>query len=298
MYPIVGTGRIAGMDIQAYLRRIAYSDTSGGTSHVCDLRTLRALVQAHLYAVPFENFDIHLGVPIRLNPEVLFDKIVVRQRGGFCYELNTLFAELLRGLGYKVDLLAARVYRKKKLGPAFDHMALRVHIGAETYLVDVGFGDASAGPLPLKSGASQREKGSSYSLYDSSIGLYFEFEASGGDTRGYALSLHSYELSDFASMCLHHQRSARSWFTQERICILQSESGSLSLIEGKYKAGSETSSLSDNCQYLEVLATKFGIVLAGLPENSSKRFAMRWQKRALRIEDTALQLGMRFAVSF
>ncbi len=294
MYPIVGTRRIAGMDIQAYLRRIAYS----GTSHVCDLSTLNALVQSHLYAVPFENFDIHLGVPIRLNPEALFDKIVTRERGGFCYELNTLFAELLRAIGYKVDLLAARVYRKQKLGPAFDHMALRVHIGAEAYLVDVGFGDASTGPLPLKSGVSQREKGSSYSLYDSSIGLYFEFESSSGDTKGYALSLNSYELRDFAPMCLHHQRSARSWFTKERICILQSESGSLSLIEGKYKAGAETNSVSDNCQYLEVLATKFGIVLAGLPENSSKRFTMRWQKRALRIEDTARQVGMRFVASF
>ncbi|MGH2486980.1 MAG: arylamine N-acetyltransferase, partial [Ktedonobacterales bacterium] len=52
------------------------------------LSLLRALHQAHLLAVPFENLSIHYDQPITLEDATLYDKIVRRQRGGFCYELN------------------------------------------------------------------------------------------------------------------------------------------------------------------------------------------------------------------
>ena len=70
---------------------------------------LRRLHRRHLHAVPFENLSIHLGEDMPLDESVLFDKIVTRRRGGYCYELNGLFAALLRALGYQVSLLAARV---------------------------------------------------------------------------------------------------------------------------------------------------------------------------------------------
>lgn len=284
------------MDIQAYLDRIAHSG-----SRVCNLNTLEALVRSHLLTVPFENFDIHLGVPIRLNSESLFDKIVQRERGGFCYELNSLFADLLRAMGFEVDLLAARVYRKKKLGPAFDHMALRVHLEGQAYLVDVGFGDASTGPLAMRAGETCRAIGGEVSLYDSALGLHFEHEAKNGDTKGYVLSLSSYQIEDFAPMCLHHQRSARSWFTRERICILHGEAGVQSLIEGKYKSETNCRGVEDDGEYLRILKNQFGLELAGLPANTSARFAMRWQKRALAIEERARQMGLlsrRLSASF
>ena len=79
------------LNLDSYLARISYSGPLAPT-----LENLRAIHYAHLLAVPFENLDIHRGMPIALDQEYLYDKIVLRRRGGFCYELNSLFAALLR----------------------------------------------------------------------------------------------------------------------------------------------------------------------------------------------------------
>ena len=71
------------MDINAYLRRINWTDPVS-----VDATTLRRLHVAHLRAVPFENLSIHWGEPIVLGDDALFEKIVTRRRGGFCYEFN------------------------------------------------------------------------------------------------------------------------------------------------------------------------------------------------------------------
>src|SRR5262249_47922468 len=79
-----------GAEIPAPLARIGYDGPRAP-----DVATLRALHEAHLHAVPFENLDIHIGRPIALDQAALFRKIVGERRGGFCYELNGLFAALL-----------------------------------------------------------------------------------------------------------------------------------------------------------------------------------------------------------
>ena len=124
-------------DLGAYLDRIGYTGTPDAT-----IETLRALHVAHLLSVPFENLDIHLGRTIVLDESHLFEKIVRQRRGGFCYELNGLFAGMLRALGFRVTMLSAGVARKSGgFGPEFDHMTLTVDVGEEQWLADVGFGD-------------------------------------------------------------------------------------------------------------------------------------------------------------
>ena len=91
--------------VDAYLDRIGASRPGRPTAD-----GLQKLHAAHLLAVPFENLSIHLGEPIRLDEDGLFDKLVARNRGGFCYELNGAFAALLSGLDFDVTLLAARVF--------------------------------------------------------------------------------------------------------------------------------------------------------------------------------------------
>ena len=121
------------MNIQSYLTRIEYQG-----SLEPNLQNLSALQKAHMQAVPFENLSIHYKQPILLNEEALYKKIVEQNRGGFCYELNGLFAWLLRSLGYKVEMLSAGVITDSGgFGPEFDHMTLLVHL-EEDYLVDVG----------------------------------------------------------------------------------------------------------------------------------------------------------------
>src|SRR6188474_3432296 len=97
------------MDIAAYLERIDYRGPLDPTAE-----TLRRLQVAHLRAVPFENLSIHAGEPITLEDGALFEKIVERRRGGFCYEVNGLFAALLRGLGFEVSMLAAGVAKNSR----------------------------------------------------------------------------------------------------------------------------------------------------------------------------------------
>jgi N-hydroxyarylamine O-acetyltransferase len=110
------------MNIQAYLDRIDYHGSLEPTAE-----TLRALHVAHLLAVPFENLNIGMGWPIVLDQDALFEKIVLRRRGGFCYELNGLFAPLLGALGFDVTLLSAGVARAGGgFGPDFDHLTLLV----------------------------------------------------------------------------------------------------------------------------------------------------------------------------
>ena len=97
------------LDAHAYLERIRCSSEVYRASLEPSLPLLRTLHAAHMLSVPFENLAIHLGEPIALGEEALYDKIVRRRRGGFCYELNGLFVWLLRQLGFSVTLLSARV---------------------------------------------------------------------------------------------------------------------------------------------------------------------------------------------
>ena len=80
-----------------YLKRINYSGSLEPS-----LKVLKQLQQAHLMSVPFENLDIHYGRTIELDLDKIFNKVVVDHRGGFCYELNGLFGELLSMLGFKI----------------------------------------------------------------------------------------------------------------------------------------------------------------------------------------------------
>ena len=132
------------MDIQSYLERIGYTGSLEPT-----LDTLRGLHRAHMLHVPFENLSIHIGETILLDEPWLYDKIVTRRRGGFCYELNGLFAWALRTLGFDVTLLSAGVANSEGIvGRDFDHMTLRVELD-QPWLADVGFGDLFIEPIPL-----------------------------------------------------------------------------------------------------------------------------------------------------
>src|SRR5574341_1384060 len=113
------------MDVTTYLNRINYRGSTAPTA-----AALRGLHLAHLYSVPFENLDIHLGRRIVLDEASFFDKIACHRRGGFCYELNGLFAALLRELGFNVTLLSAGVYEAEhdRFGPDCDHMVLLVQL--------------------------------------------------------------------------------------------------------------------------------------------------------------------------
>src|SRR6187402_3753354 len=141
------------MNLAAYFQRIGYR----GRYHP-DLALLSALTLAHTRSIPFENLDVLLGRPISLEPEALFQKLIVERRGGYCFEQNGLFLEVLRELGFQVTPLGARVRLQRPRGftPPRTHVFLRVELDGESWLTDVGVGGLSlTAPLRLMTEAEQ-----------------------------------------------------------------------------------------------------------------------------------------------
>lgn len=217
------------IDIDAYLARIGYAGPRQPTSE-----TLRALQRAHLFAVPFENLDINpQGTALDLSIDALFDKVVRRRRGGFCYELNGLFAELLVALGYDVTRVSARVARPDgDFGPEFDHLALIVR--TETLLLaDVGFGDSSLEPLDLGRTGPQppMDGGRAFRVDDVGDGEWLMREpADDGNWRdGFRFRLTPRELVDFTSQCRWFETAPESHFRTSRVCSLATHDGRVTL---------------------------------------------------------------------
>lgn len=212
------------MNIDAYLRRIEYDGP-----RVASPETLRGLHRQHLFAVPFENLDIPLGTPIRLDVGLIYDKIVTRRRGGFCYELNGLFGELLTAMGFCVQMLSARVRREDGgFGPEFDHMLLKVEL-EEPWLVDVGFGDSFVDPIVFRAGGADQVNGHRYVV--SAVGEEWQLlrEDEKGQVPLYAFRDVPYKLGDYQEMCKFHQVSPESHFTKSWICSRATQEGRITL---------------------------------------------------------------------
>jgi N-hydroxyarylamine O-acetyltransferase len=256
------------MDVLAYLRRISYDGPVEPSS-----QTLRALHRQHLYTVPFENLDIALGVPIVLESGRLYDKIVIRRRGGFCYELNGLFYELLRELGFRVSMLSACVRRDDGgFGPEFDHMLLKVEL-PEPWLADVGFGESFVDPLPLAAGAHEIENGHLFGVIPENGGWeLYRRDSDGLEVPLYRFSDVSRHLSEYMPMCEYHQTSADSSFTRRRVCTLARPDGRLTLagmrlIETNNGNRRETL-LASETELSECLRRQFGVEL---PDTGGQR---------------------------
>jgi len=213
------------MDTAAYLERMAYRGDARPTPE-----TLAALQLAHLLAVPFENLSIHSGEPIQLRPDWLFDKIVRRRRGGFCYELNGLFAELLNALGFEAEMLAARVYSGDgRLGIPFDHMCLRVRAGGAAWLADVGFGDNFVRPLRLDDPDEQSDGRRSFRIEADGDARIVRDEG----RRSYRFELVPHALGDFEPGSRYHQTSPESQFPRGRIVSRLTPDGRVSLTDDR-----------------------------------------------------------------
>ena len=180
---------------------------------------LTRLQRSFLRTVPFENLDIAWGVPIQLDVALAWAKVVERRRGGFCYELNTLFGWALQRLGFDVSLLSARVWRKpeRAWGPEFDHLALHVRVGSDDFLADVGFGEAFRAPLRLPTGHTSDVSGR-YHLVRDEADLQLQHSVHRGPWRPvYRLSLRPRTLGEFAGMFAWHQTSPESPFTKHTV---------------------------------------------------------------------------------
>lgn len=255
------------IDVPAYMRRIGYQGDLNP-----NVATLRGLHLAHLRAVPFENLDIHLGRPIVLEEDLLFDKVVSRRRGGFCYELNGLFAALLRDIGFAVAMLAAQFpLEPGRAGTEKDHLILLVQADdtGTPLLVDIAAGRRSFA-LPLETATvaaqAQPEAGAAFRLLPEGDRCRLWRQESGGDwERVYAFAWEPRAFADFAEGCHYHQTSPESDFTRKRLCTLMTPTGRITLSERRLITTINGSrgerDLYDDAEWYETLRALFGIDL-------------------------------------
>lgn len=258
------------MELAAYLERIGYSGPVVPPSSV-----LRDLHRQHLFTIPFENLDIPLKREIRLDLPQIYDKLVTQRRGGFCYEQNGLFYWALRGFGFDVQMLSARVARPNGgYGPEFDHMLLLVTIDGERWLADVGFGDSFREPLQLDGDAPQADGGVEYRVIREGDEYVLWRWEEGDWQRKFVFTLQPRQLSDFAPMCVYQQTSPESSFTKRRVCSLATPNGRITLTE---KALIVTENgvkietpLESQEEFEQLLQKGFGIGLTGFPALATK----------------------------
>jgi N-hydroxyarylamine O-acetyltransferase len=164
------------LDLDAYVERIKYG---GGTDP--DFDTLAGLLRAHMAAIPFENLDVLLGRPVRLDLDGVQRKLVRARRGGYCFEHATLFAAVLERLGFRPVRHTARVVlvAPRTQSPR-THMFLTVPLGEETFVVDPGFG-AFAPDVPLMLGEAAAASAGSATHWMARDGVQWVLRTQSGD---------------------------------------------------------------------------------------------------------------------
>jgi N-hydroxyarylamine O-acetyltransferase len=253
------------MKIDAYLNRINFSRSVSP-----DAQTLWGLHHAHMLHVPFENLDIGLKQIIKLDEEALWAKLIVQRRGGFCYELNGMFARLLENTGFEVTYLNARVYdRAGALGIDFDHLALLVSIPGQPdrWLADVGFGDSFHEPLYFDGPEIQEQGQRAYRLEKIQDGYAtWQRNYDGSWERLYFFDLQPHRFpEEYEAACLYHQTSPRSSFTRGSIISRATTDGRVTLEDGRLiltKNGLRTEcSVPSRDEYNKLLKQYFEITL-------------------------------------
>ena len=255
------------MNIPAYLNRLHYS-----LPVKPDAETLRGLQIAHMRIIPFENLDIGLERPIKLGKVALWNKIIIQKRGGFCYELNGLFAWLLTQIGFDVTYLNARVFNQAgELGIDFDHLALLLRIPNQSnrWLVDVGFGDSFTEPLSFEDLGEQVQGLRAYRLEQTSDPegyITWQKNYDGSWERHYFFDLEPRNFpTDYEAACLYQQTSPRSSFMRGSIMSRATPDGRDSLEDGwlivTTNGTREKRPVVDKKEYQKLLKNFFGVVL-------------------------------------
>ena len=256
------------MDVSTYLDRINYT-----VPVQPNLETLRGLHLAHMQNVPFENLDIALHRPIKIDEQSIWEKLIRQRRGGFCYELNGSFARLLKQIGFEVTYLNARDYHEEDdtFGIDFDHLVLRVRVPNQStrWLVDVGWGDTFTKPLDIDNSEWQEQDLRAYRLEHFRDGYQLWQRGHEGKVeRQYYFDLTPHQFpAEYEAACLYHQISPQSIFTRNRIISRLTENGRVSLDNDRLivttNSQREETPITNDEEYQRHLKDHFNISLPG-----------------------------------
>ncbi|WP_216214595.1 arylamine N-acetyltransferase family protein [Amycolatopsis aidingensis] len=257
-------------EVDSYLRRIGAERPVAA-----DAGSLRELHRRHLVTVPYNNLAIHLDQDVRLDQRWLFEWIVPGNRGGMCYELNGAFAALLAGLGYRVELLAARVFLgRRRLALPYSHVALRVEAAdGSRWLADVGFGKHSHYPLALDDRGEQAEPGGRFRLAEAGDG---DLDVLRAGVPIYRLDQRARELGEFAGTYWWTRTAPDSPYVRAPLCSRLTADGGRVTLSGRVltvtdaRGGRAKRELTD-ADVLDTYRTLFGLPVDRLPNKTDAR---------------------------
>ena len=200
------------LKIDAYLDRIGYHGPVKPT-----LECLRHVHRGHALSIPYENIDVQLGTLVDQDIERIFDKLVIRKRGGWCYEMNGLLGWALTAIGFRVMRVAAGILRSERGDVALgNHLVLMVDLD-RIYVADLGIGDGIREPIPLASGIhKQGELDFRLEVIDDG---YWRFHShSFGYPPNFDFQVRPADEALLDAKCQSLQSAAESVFVQNFIC--------------------------------------------------------------------------------
>jgi N-hydroxyarylamine O-acetyltransferase len=254
----------AKFSLEGYFQRIGYSGGAAST-----IETLRSIHLLHAQSIPFENLNPFLRIPVVLDIDSLYQKLVSDRRGGYCFEHNLLLAEVLKTLGYNVKGLGARVLWNIPEGivTARGHMLLLVEIDNDYFIADVGFGGLTlTAPLALKPDLEQDTPHEKFKLIQIANDYVLQAKVQGAWKRIYSFGLQENFLIDYEVTSWYLSNHPSSHFVTGLIAALPFEKGRHTLRNNDfathYLDGSHERKRFDNVADLRfTLETTFGIRL-------------------------------------
>jgi N-hydroxyarylamine O-acetyltransferase len=266
------------LDLGAYLRRIGYAGDAPAT-----LETLARLHALHAEAIPFENLSAFIGEPIALDLASLQAKLVHGGRGGWCFEHNIHFAQVLRALGFDLTTLAARVRWNAPPGELRprSHMLLAVRLPEGEYIADVGFGGQTlTAPLRFAMDLEQETPHDPYRLSEEAPGTFLlETRIAGAWEQLYAFDLVEQHLPDYEVSNWYLAHHPQSQFVTGVIAARTEPGLRHALRNGRYSvhrrgAATESRLLESVADFRETLAGTFRIRLPDSPQLDRKLAAL------------------------
>ena len=250
------------MNTTAYLHRVGLDEGDVEFSY----SFLEKLQRNHILTVPYENLDILNGIPISLDAEALFEKIVTNRRGGYCFELNGALTALLRDLGFEVHAYLARFLKNEQEIPVRRHRVVVVLCEGERYVCEVGIGQyAPRVPLRLCEGLEQSDGYTSYKFKKEPFLGWVLYEKHGEEWRQYYAFTEEEQLEkDFIQPSFYCEKHPDSPFHRDVMVAIKTPVGRRAVNGRDYKVfeGDGLAEIEENVtdeRLYELLSTYFGI---------------------------------------
>lgn len=237
-----------------YLSRIGYE---GEVSP--DVATITQLVQKQLRSIPFENTEVQAGRIPSMVPEDIVDKVINRRRGGYCYEVNGVFAMALTAIGFEWYFAGARSMLYPTRRPK-THMVVIVRIEGRDYLCDCGFGGyALRSPIEIGTGEVVVQEGDRYRLELIDGEYVLGAMVQGEWQRLYGFALQNQEWIEFTLANYFNATSPDTVFTQKKLAILQTPNGRKILVDNELKLIEDGRMEKLEVDYESALKEHFGL---------------------------------------